>query len=694
MSRTYVTTPIYYVNDVPHLGTSYTTIAADAFRRYRQLRGEVVRMLTGTDEHGLKLEREARERGTEPARFVDEMSARFRAAWPELEIEPDDFIRTTEPRHEAGAAAFWQRIKDRNPDDIYLGHYEGWYCVGCEELKTEKDLEQPGNVCPLHKRPVERVKEPSYFFRLSRFEQPLLEHYKAHPGFVQPETRLNEVISFVGGGLRDLSISRTSFNWGVPVPGDPKHVMYVWFDALTNYWTALQDTEEHKKFWSEATEIVHLVGKDILRFHAVHWPAFLMSAGLPLPTTVFAHGFLTYAGQKMSKSLRNAVDPLAIAREFGVAIDRDAGRAAVSAVSEAPALRPSPHAGAEIVRYQLLRAVSFGQDGDFDLAAMVERYNADLGKNLGNLLARTLGLCAKLTDGKVPADPVDDAFDREFVRIAEADRAWRHFEPHRALAETMALCTAANVYVDRAAPWAEAKAGNQARVGTILRTLLGALERISVMIWPVLPSKSTEMRRQLGLGPIEPSPGSDAWPLSAAAPTAGRALPGGAPLFPTIDEDGTRALLAKLAPRIEAAAPAPPPTTPSVSVAPPSSGAVAPVRAASSDPAPSIPYETFAAVDLRVGVVVSCERVPKKDKLLQLTVDVGEAQPRAIVAGLALSFQPEALVGRKVVVVANLAPREFGKGLVSHGMLLATGPSEKLVLASVDGDAAPGAKLK
>jgi len=683
MSRYYVTTPIYYVNDVPHLGTSYTTIAADAVRRYWQLRGVETRMLTGTDEHGLKLEREARDRGVEPAKFVDDMSARFRAAWPLLEIEPDDFIRTTEERHTRGAAAFWQRIVERNPEDIYLGHYEGWYCVGCEELKTEKELEQPGNVCPLHKRPVERVKEPSYFFKLSAYEQRLLEHYKEHPSFILPETRRNEVTSFVEGGLRDLSISRTSFNWGIPVPGDPKHVMYVWFDALTNYWTALQDTEAHQKFWSDDTEIVHLMGKDILRFHAVYWPAILMSARLPLPKTIFAHGFLTYGGQKMSKSLRNAVDPLAIAREFGSAIRGDA------------------KAGAEIVRYQLLRAISFGQDGDFDLAAMIERYNADLGKNLGNLLARTLGLCTKLSGGKVPDEPLDAEFSRDAVPgmpIWEADVAWQRLEPHRALAETLSLCTAANVYVDRTAPWAEAKAGHGARVGTILRTLLAVLERISVMIWPVLPSKSAEMRRQLGLGPVEPRVGTETWPFSAVEPTPGRVLAPGASLFPTIDDDGARALLAKLTPRVEEGAPAAPPTTPSMSsraapsasVPPPSSGSAPP----SSGSAQDIAYEAFAAVDLRVGRIVRCEKVPKKDKLLKLAVDLGEPEPRTIVAGLALSFQPETLVGRKVIVVANLAPREFGKGLVSHGMLLATGEAEKLVLASVEGDVPVGAKLK
>ena len=383
MSRFYVTTPIYYVNDVPHLGTSYTTIVADALRRYHLIRGETTRMLTGTDEHGLKIEREAEERGMTAMAFVDEVSGRFRAAWPKLEIEPDDFIRTTEPRHERGAQWIWKEIKRRNPDDIYLGSYEGWYCVGCEEFKTEKDLVQPGNLCAIHRTPVERMKEETYFFRLEKYAGALLEYYERHPGFIQPESRRNEVVSFVAGGLKDLSISRTRLTWGIPVPGNPKHVMYVWFDALSNYWTALQSSESTKPFWSEEATIVHLVGKDILRFHAVYWPAFLMSAGLPLPTTVFAHGFLTFNGQKMSKSLRNSVDPLAIARAFGGIAGGDA-------------------AGADVLRYQLLRAIAFGQDGDFDIAAMVERYNADLGKNLGNLLSRTLGLCAKMTGGKVP----------------------------------------------------------------------------------------------------------------------------------------------------------------------------------------------------------------------------------------------------------------------------------------------------
>jgi methionyl-tRNA synthetase len=666
MARFYVTTPIYYVNDVPHLGTAYTTVAADALRRFHLLRGDQTRMLTGTDEHGLKIEREAQAKGISPAAFVKDMSDRFEAAWPKLEVETDDFIRTTQARHEKLVQGLWQTIEKKG--DLYLGAYEGWYCVGCEELKTEKEL-LPGNVCPLHPTmTIERMKEETYFFRLSAYGERLLEHYEKHPGFIQPETRRNEVLSFVRGGLKDLSVSRTSFTWGVPVPGNPKHVMYVWFDALTNYWSALQDTPEHQAFWGPES-VVHLVGKDILRFHAVYWPAFLLSAGLPLPKTVYAHGFLTFGGQKMSKSLRNAVDPLGIAKAFGEVCG-------------------SPEAGADVLRYQLLRAIAFGQDGDFDLAAMIERYNADLGKNLGNLLARTLGLCAKMTGGKVPAlgkvTPLEEELFAEAKRAAaRAREEWDAIAPHRALEATWALSSAANTYVDRAAPWAEAKKeGGEARVGTILATLLEVLGVLSVMIWPALPRKSAEMRAQLGLGPVEA--GTTRWPEGAEMRKEGAALAPAGSLFPTVDDVGTKALLEALTPRVS------PATSTPTSTSIPTATATATATAAST----SITYDQFGAIELRVGLVKSCERVPKKDKLLKLAVDVGEGEPRTVVAGLALTFQPEQLVGRKVVVVANLAPREFGKGLVSHGMLLATGPSEKLVLATVDGDPEPGARLK
>ena len=662
MGRFYVTTPIYYVNDVPHLGTAYTTVVADALRRFHLLAGDETFLLTGTDEHGQKIERVAAEMGVAPKAFCDEVSAKFREAWPKLEIGFDRFIRTTDPDHEAFVAELWKKIEANG--DLYLGHYEDWYCVGCEAFKTEKELEQPGNLCPLHKKPVEKVKEETYFFKLSKWEKPLLDFYARHPEFIQPETRRNEVLSFVQSGLKDLSCSRTSFTWGIPVPSNPKHVMYVWFDALSNYRSALGQGDL-ARFWAPDAEVVHLVGKDILRFHAIFWPAFLLSAGYKeeeIPKAIFAHGFLTIDGQKMSKSLRNAVDPIKLAGELG----------------------------ADVLRYHLLRAIAFGQDGDFDHAALVERYNADLGKNLGNLLSRTLGLCAKLTEGKVPAlgttTPLEDElFAKTKELLATARAAWLGLEPNRALEATWAISSAANQYVDRAAPWATVKT-DPARAQTQLRALLELLAVLSVAMWPALPKKSDAMRAQLGLPPIDPKVGVDVFPTAAGnALTDGAALVPSGPLFPTYDEKAQQELLERLVPKVEAPAPA----------APEAKAPAAPAAPAAPEAAsPTITYDDFAKIDLRVGLVKTCEKVPKKDKLLKLTVDVGEPEPRQIVAGLALSFTAETLVGRKVVVVANLAPRDFGKGLVSHGMLLATGPSEALQLATVAGDAAPGARLK
>ena len=665
----YVTTPIYYVNDVPHLGTAYTTVVADALRRYHLLRGDDTRMLTGTDEHGLKIEREAKERGLTPKAFVDEISARFREAWPKLLVESDDFIRTTEERHEKLVKWFWERVEKRG--DLSIAEYEDWYCVGCESFKTEKELLQPGNQCPVHKKPIEKIKEETYFFRLSKYQDQLLELYEKNPGFIEPESRRNEVISFVKSGLKDLSVSRTSFSWGIPVPGNPRHVMYVWFDALANYWTALGgEGGENARFWPPTGEVVHLVGKDILRQHAVYWPAFLLSAGLPLPSKIFAHGFLTVDGEKMSKSLRNSVDPVRIAEteELG---------------------------GPDGLRYQLLRAISFGQDGDFDHAAMVERFNADLGKNLGNLLSRVLGLCSKLAGGKVPNVKLADVTgaDRAFVDDVNAllprvRDDWEALRPHLALEGTLAISSRANQYVDQAAPWAEAKKGNQAQVDRTLYLLLQTLEALGTLIWPALPRKSDAFRAQLALGPLAPKVGAELWPSELVDRTGGEALGTATPLFPTIDKDKEKEILTRLVPvKVEILASARE-ATPSLSAS------LRDADLGASRDVGLVTYDDFAKVDLRVGVVRTAEKVPKKDKLLKLTVDVGEPEARTIIAGLALSFAPEALVGRRVVVVANLAPRDFGKGLVSHGMLLATGQPEKLQLATIAEDAEPGARLK
>jgi methionyl-tRNA synthetase len=376
----YVTTPIYYVNDAPHLGHAYTTIAADALARFHRMRpGTDTRFLTGTDEHGLKIEQAAQARGLSPQALADEVVERFRATWKNHDVSNDDFIRTTQPRHKAVVAELWQKMAAAG--DIYLGAYEGWYCVSCEAYYPEGQLEGD-KLCPTHKTPATWLSEPTYFFRLERYQQRLLEHIELHPGFIQPEAYRNEVVSFVKSGLRDLSVSRTTFQWGIPVPGDPAHVIYVWIDALTNYYSALAETESgedrRKRHWrsDDGNQIVHLIGKDILKFHAVYWPCMLMSAGLPLPTTILSHGWWTVRGEKISKSMpATRVDPNQLAADLG----------------------------ADALRYFVLREVPLGLDGDFSYEALLTRYNSDLANDLGNLVARSLTMATKLTDGKVPA---------------------------------------------------------------------------------------------------------------------------------------------------------------------------------------------------------------------------------------------------------------------------------------------------
>jgi methionyl-tRNA synthetase len=648
----YATTPIYYINDVPHLGTAYTTIAADVITRYHRLRGEDAMFLTGTDEHGLKIERAAKEKGLSSQAFSDLMSAPFRDIWPKLDCDCGHFVRTTDPDHEKRLAEIWQKVEERG--DIYAGSYEGWYCVGCELYYTEKELD-PGGVCPMHKVPAERITEPTYFFRLSAYADRLLALYERNPSFVMPQARMNEVKSFVRGGLEDLSVSRTTFRWGVPVPGHAEHVMYVWFDALFSYYTPLLASPEMRRHWPAT---VHMVGKDILRQHAIYWPAFLMSAGLSddeLPQQVFAHGWLTLNGQKMSKALRNTVGPLTLADAFGV----------------------------DPLRYYLMRAVAFGQDGDVNVKDLVARFNGELGNALGNLLNRVLPQCHRLTSGKVPAKGADGDLERVLKdEVSSAARAAAlaldAIQPHRALEAIWGAIAAANQYVDKAAPWAAAKQGDQLRVGTILATALEALEAISIMVWPVIPRSAGMIREQIGLAPLAPTVGGDQWPFSSKSRREGDQLGVPAPIFPRIDSKREAEIIESLG----------------IGVAPKEAASPPTIAVDAPKPTGTVAYDDFAKVDLRVGLVVSAERVPGKDKLLSLKVDLGEAESRPIVAGIALSYAPEDLVGKRVVVVANLDPRKFGKGLVSHGMLLAAGPSEALKLATVDDGVPPGTKVK
>lgn len=657
--RFYITTPIYYLNAAPHVGHAYSTIVADVLARYHRMRGHDTRFLTGTDEHGLKIQRAAEALGRTPQSHVDLLADEFRRLWPKLNIEPDDFIRTTEARHVKRVQDLWRQVVANG--DIYLGHYEGWYCVSDEAFYTEKELidgtDTDGKSVKLSpsKRPVEWVREEGYFFRLSKYQDKLLEFYEKNPSFVQPEGRFNEVKRFVEAGLKDLNVSRASFSWGIKVPDDPKHVIYVWFDALANYWSALGEENDPKyRFWPCD---IHIVGKEISRFHAVYWPAFLMAAGIPLPKQVYAHGWLTINGEKMSKSANNFLPPAPIAEQVG----------------------------ADTLRYYLLRAVALGQDGDFSHKDLLSRYNSELGNDLGNLLNRTLGLCTKAgvreflefeLGGELEAALRTEAA----VAARQAAEAMDVVAPHRALDAIWAFCRAANVYVDKAAPWKAQKEGNTARWKTILGTLLSACQTLAILLAPFLPKKAAEMRDQLGMTSLTTAVDQDLWPFvwENFRGTLGEA----APLFPRLDDAQQQQILEILIPKS---------TEVSVSVL---TEKVQKKKEENPEVLPTINYEKFSEMELRVGLIVSAERVPKKDRLLDLRVDLGEVQPRRIVAGLALSFKPEELVGRRVIVVANLEPRDFGKGLVSHGMLLAAGPSDALSLVSVDEKAEPGTRVK
>jgi methionyl-tRNA synthetase len=512
-STFYITTPIYYVNDVPHIGHAYTTIAADALARYRRLRGSRVFFLTGTDEHGEKVHRSAAAQGIPPKELADRVVTRFQGLSPALNVTNDDFIRTSEPRHYAAVRTLFG--KSLAEGDIYLGEYEGWYCTPCESYWT--DLQLDGGRCPDCKRPVDRRREPSYFFRLSKFRKPLLDWYERNPAFVRPEARRNEVVSFVEGGLNDLSLSRTSLSWGIPVPDGPGHVIYVWYDALTNYITGVGyplDGEMFRTFWPAD---VHLVGKDILRFHAVYWPAFLMSAGLEPPRSVFAHGWWTVEGQKMSKSLGNVVDPYEMVETYG----------------------------ADAFRYFLLREVPFGMDGDFSRKALIHRVNADLANDFGNLLNRTLGMLGKYFEGVVPVPTPYGEEDLFLVAksrevLCEVDGAMDALELHRALASTWDLVKASNRYIDASAPWELARdPSRRERLGTVLYNALEAARLCAILTSPFLPSAAQRIWETLGCdGRLETKVFTFAEPWGGLK--SGITLPRTAIVFPRIEEGAVR----------------------------------------------------------------------------------------------------------------------------------------------------------
>lgn len=679
MQPFYISTPIYYVNDVPHLGHAYTTVVADTLARYHRCRGAAVRFQTGTDEHGQKIEAAAEARGLTPLQLADEVVSRFRATWAALGIAHDDFIRTTEPRHAAVVQRLWQRIAERG--DIYLGEYDGAYCVACEEYYTETQL--LADRCPVHGTPVTRLKQTSYFFRMSRYQDALLEHFERHPDFVQPEMRRNEILSFIRSGLRDLSVSRSTLRWGIRVPGDDSHVIYVWIDALTNYISALggfDEAPQYRQFWPHA---VHLIGKDILRFHAVYWPCMLLSAGLPLPRTVFAHGWWTVNGQKMSKSLMNAVDPALLVGDLG----RDA------------------------LRYFLLRETPLGHDGDFAHEALIQRINADLANDLGNLLNRSLAMANKYGTGGGPgllstpsADPTDQALVALATRVRDAVALhFERLEPSRALESLWELVRATNKYIDSTAPYRLARTPEQRpRLEQVFAHLLEALRWIARMLSPALPDSAATMRRYLGLPALEPRAGLDQWPQAWGESAPAAPLERGEPLFPRIDDEQRAALIGRWTARATDGAAAPATTSAPAPTAPTRPGAAGTTRATlapAATPAPAEPpqpvpltIDEFARCELLVAEVRMAARVEGADRLLRLTLDVGGSE-RQVVSGIAKAYAPEQLVGKRVLLLANLQPTTI-RGVRSEGMILAAGEGGGLALCTFDREVPTGAKVR
>ena len=668
--RFYITTPIYYVNARPHLGHAYSTIVCDAIARSKRAQGIDTWFLTGTDEHGQKIERSAAQAGRSPAEFAAAISGEFRSLWQRLGLSCDDFIRTTEPRHVRGVQKLFAELRDRG--FIYKGSYTGQYCVS-DELYVDAP---PGSPCPDCGRPTETVSEENYFFKLSAFERRLLEYYEEHPEFIQPEARRNEVIAFVRSGLKDLSVSRTSFRWGIPVPGDEKHVIYVWMDALANYITALgygsddpADQARFQRFWPAD---VHLIGKEISRFHCVYWPAFLMAAGLPLPRAVVANGWLLFDKSKMSKSVGNIVRAETVAEVLG----------------------------ADALRYFLLREISFGQDGNFTFEALVQRYNGDLANGYGNLVSRVVAMVHRYFDGRLPE--TGQTGEAEAELRATAERVTREFEAQfaamefaRALETLWTLVAATDGYLTAAAPWkkpAERTEEDHRQVqARVLSVAAEAIRVVTALAWPVIPDSAAKVWMQLGLGDLKQAAQdgrlkSIAW----GGMTAGTAFAEPAPLFPRADKDVVERMQSlENENNLSAVAAASQATN-----APTLAAEAAPAAPEAAAEKTKITIDDFAKVELRVAQVLVAERVPKSDKLLRLEVDLGE-EKRQILAGIAQYYEPEKLVGRKVVIVANLAPRKM-RGLESNGMVVAAsvGDEGAPVLAGFLEDVPVGARLK
>jgi methionyl-tRNA synthetase len=665
----YITTPIYYVNAHPHIGHAYTTIACDTIARWHRMLGDDTWFLTGTDEHGQKIERAAQAAGKSPQQFTDEISAEFRALWDRMGLTYDDFIRTTSDRHKQGVQALWRKIRDNGY--IYKGTYTGQYCVS-DELYV--DAVGPGAPCPICERPTETVHEENYYFKLSAFQDELIRLYTEQPDFIRPETRRNEVLSFVRSGLRDLSISRSTFSWGIPVPDDPKHVVYVWLDALANYITALgygqSDTSKFDKYWPAD---VHMIGKEIVRFHCVYWPAFLLAAGLPLPRGITAHGWLLFEESKMSKSRGNIVRAETIVDVLGT----------------------------DALRYFLLREVVFGQDGAFSFDALVQRYNSDLANGLGNLASRTLTMITRYFKGEIPYPsnaahtPADAAIaDAARKTIADFATLFDQYQFSRALETAWGLVSAVDKYIVENEPWSlgekkDRDEESRARLATVLYTSAEALRIVTALAHPVMPDASARIWAQLGLGDIRKF---DLTQLQWGQLHLGTKLGEVQAVFPRADKSAVERMQ-KMEEQSGATGASPVQPSEASQPAPPAKPETASAKPAATIPDGKISIDDFAKVELRVAQVKTAERVKGADKLLRLEVDLG-TEVRQLVAGIAEAYEPETLIGRKVVIVANLAPRKL-RGLESNGMIVAASPEGgKPVLASFLEDVPVGTRLK
>ena len=638
----YITTPIYYPSAKLHIGHAYCTTIADAIARFHRLEGDDVFFLTGSDEHGLKIQQKAEEAGVTPIEYTDKIVAGFQNLWKRLSISNDDFIRTTQKRHERVVQEIFRRIYAKG--DIYKGEYKGLYCTPCESYWTEHQLDENG-CCPDCHRPVQEVAEEAYFFKMSKYQDRVLQYIEDHPDFIQPVSRRNEMINFIKQGLDDLCISRTSFNWGIPVPIDPKHVIYVWFDALTNYLTPigyLDNPEMFQKYWPAD---LHLVGKEIVRFHTIIWPCILMALDLPLPKKVYGHGWLIVDGDKMSKSKGNVVDPIGLIDEFG----------------------------ADAIRYFLLREINLGQDGNFSRDALIGRINSDLANDLGNLLHRTLSMTLKFQGGVVKAPAGESDVDRSLKEdaretVAFFEKNMEDMQLSLTIKKVWAFISRANKYIDETAPWALAKdPAKKQELANVLYNLTEALRVISVLISPFMPTTAVRIWQQLGLAQDFASVRTEDIEQWGGVPAG---LHVGTPeqLFPRIEVEKEEAAPQPAAAKQEKK----------------EKKDKKDKQAQEALPEGIISIDTFGKVQLRVAEVKAAEPVPKADKLLKLTLSLGEGVPeRQVVSGIAPWYAPADLVGKHVVLVANLKPAKL-RGVRSEGMILAAGDGKDLKILEVD----------